>query len=591
MEEIVLLTLMATFTLVAALCSIVFNRMKLPPLIGYLVAGIIVANAFTITEDWHFVVSTLSSIGLVMLMFSIGMEIDISKVRTQGIFAIKIAAVQLPLLVIGGIAFGPMLGFNFVQSIALGAIISGSSTAVVLAVLKSQGKLDDEHIDLLVLITIMEDIGQVVILSMITPILAGSSMNVDSLIVMIVSILIFMCVSLIIGLKFMPRIVGWVSDNVSMEVLVIFAVGLAFGMALLSVKVGLSMAIGAFLMGMMISPCRSAHEITHQIEPMKNLFMAMFFISVGMEIKVDVIIQNIPLILVIYLIFAILKSGTVSLGYWLCASDGKTGFVSAISLVAMGEFAFIIAKEAYGYGVVSESFYTSVIGAALLSMIALPFLTRFSDRIWDSASEHMPRPLRVAGGAMNRFRDEIYAGINTSSKKSKDAYMRRMTSAYFNIILIAAIEIVFFWLIPPAVEWLHSVYGWERVYWEIALVVLNLFILMPPTARLITNTKFVMQLIMNSCSQIARARGESVSGKLYMSILKLNTVSVMLAIDFMIVFLVPNPLGIPEHLICFAVALFLLYLIYRNARKSNRDPSFLQGVEECGNAVDENDGE
>ena len=236
MEEIVLLTLMATFTLVAALCSIVFNRMKLPPLIGYLVAGIIVANAFTITEDWHFVVSTLSSIGLVMLMFSIGMEIDISKVRTQGIFAIKIAAVQLPLLVIGGIAFGPMLGFNFVQSIALGAIISGSSTAVVLAVLKSQGKLDDEHIDLLVLITIMEDIGQVVILSMITPILAGSSMNVDSLIVMIVSILIFMCVSLIIGLKFMPRIVGWVSDNVSMEVLVIFAVGLAFGMALLSVR-------------------------------------------------------------------------------------------------------------------------------------------------------------------------------------------------------------------------------------------------------------------------------------------------------------------------------------------------------------------
>ena len=81
------------------------------------------------------------------------------------------------------------------------------------------------------------------------------------------------------------------------------------------------------------------------------------------------------------------------------------------------------------------------------------------------------------------------------------------------------------------------------------MVVLNLFVLMPPTARLITNTKFVMQLIMNSCSQIARARGESVSGKLYMSILKLNTVSVMLAIDFMIVFLVPNPLGIPEHLI------------------------------------------
>ena len=96
MEEAVLLTVMATYTLLAAACSILFNRLKLPALIGYLVAGIIVANAFTVTEDWHSVVEILSDIGLVMLMFSIGMEIDISKVMTQGKFAVIIALIQLP---------------------------------------------------------------------------------------------------------------------------------------------------------------------------------------------------------------------------------------------------------------------------------------------------------------------------------------------------------------------------------------------------------------------------------------------------------------------------------------------------------------
>ena len=155
MEETVLLTVMATYTLLAALCSILFNRLKLPALIGYLVAGIIVTNVFDVTEDWHSVVEILSDIGLVMLMFSIGMEIDISKVLTQGKFAIKIALVQLPLLVLGGMVLGPALGFGFVQSIALGAILSGSSTAVVLAVLKTKDILTSEQVELPLIL--MED--------------------------------------------------------------------------------------------------------------------------------------------------------------------------------------------------------------------------------------------------------------------------------------------------------------------------------------------------------------------------------------------------------------------------------------------------
>ena len=168
MEEMVVLTALALFTLLAAICSIVFNKLKLPPLIGYIVAGIILVNILFIYQDEETIsaeeeiISLLKDMGLVMLMFCIGLEINIKKIRKQGSFAILVAVIQLPLMVFGGFIAGTFLGFDMTQSIVLGAIISGSSTAVVMAVLKSQNRLDKEHIEMLVLITIMEDIGQVI---------------------------------------------------------------------------------------------------------------------------------------------------------------------------------------------------------------------------------------------------------------------------------------------------------------------------------------------------------------------------------------------------------------------------------------------
>ena len=590
MDEIMLLTCMGMFTLLAGVCSIVFNRIRLPPLIGYLMAGILIANFWNVGEDGHMVVDILSDIGLVMLMFCIGLEVNLKKIRRQGIFAMKVAAIQLPLMVIGGIVGGGLLGFNMIQCIALGCIISGSSTAVVMAVLKSNGKLDKEHIDLLVLITIMEDIGQVIMLSILTPILAGSSMGTQELVVMIVSIVAFMVASLFIGLRLIPRLVNWISDNVALEVLVIFSVGLAFGMAFLSVQVGLSMAIGAFLMGMMMSACKKGKEINHQIEPMKNMFMAMFFISVGMEIHIDVILDNIPLILIIYLIFAVLKWSTVSLGFWVCDADSKVGFMSAISLIAMGEFAFIIAKEAYDYGVFTDSMYTSVIGAALVSMIVLPFLTGSANRIWAAGTNHMPAPIKRFGAVLSSTRDDIFEGVNNSSRMTKKAYSKGITHAYFNLVIIAVIEVAFYWLFDTAAEWLWDVFGGDLIWWEISLLALNLFILIPPTTRFIVNAKAVSGLILHSCCQISKVRGRDRSSSFFNSLYKLNTIVVTLAIDFLIILIVPNPLGLIERLICLVVAVLLTALVVRKARKDAKE-SILDTICVVNNDDAEDDGQ
>ncbi len=587
MDEALLLTSISLFTLLAGVCSIVFNRVKLPPLIGYLVAGIAIANLLTVNETGMTAVEMLSDFGLVLLMFCIGMEVNIKKIKKQGVLAITVAVVQLPLMVIGGMVAGTLMGYDAVQSIALGAIISGSSTAVVMAVLKSQDKLTKEEIDMLVLITIMEDIGQVVMLSMLTPVLAGSSMEVGSLVVLIVSIALFMVASLFLGLKVIPRVVNWVSDNATFEIVIVFSVGLAFGMAWLASFAGLSMAIGAFIMGMLMSGCRKTKEINEAVEPMKSLFMAMFFISVGMEVHLSTLQGNIPTILIFFLLFVILKSSTVYLGYWVGQREGRDGFISAVSLTAMGEFAFIISKEALDFGVVDEGFYTSVIGAALLSMVSLPFITRCSDKMYDKASSKCPRFLRRWITSVNDLRDGLYANIRTASKKSRKTIRKGFRSAYINIIVIIIVETVLYAIEPVVGPMLQEAFGGGLRLWYFLLVMLNFVVLIPPLTIIVMNVREIEALIVKNSRRLLSRDGEQDivrKGDKYRTYLELTTLLTVTFVDLLLIAIVPNPLGLAEHLLVFAVAIVIVVVLFlRTKRKNGVAPrDLLEASEELG---------
>ena len=192
MEEEVLITIMAVLIVLASFTSIVLSKLRLPSLVGFLVAGILVANYIDAPEGTEDVVSIFSNLGLIMLMFAIGMEIDISKMKIQGKFAIAIAIIQIPVMLFSGLIAGSAMGYNTVQAITLGAVLSGASTAVVLAVLKANDVLDQGKMDILVLVMVIEDISQVIMLSVLTPMMKGESMSTDDMIVLILSIALFM---------------------------------------------------------------------------------------------------------------------------------------------------------------------------------------------------------------------------------------------------------------------------------------------------------------------------------------------------------------------------------------------------------------
>ena len=408
MEEEVLITIMTVLIVLASFSSIILGKLKLPSLIGFLITGIIIANYIELPEGTEDVVSIFSNLGLIMLMFAIGMEIDIYKLKVQGKFAISIAIVQIPVMMFAGIIAGTMMGFSTVQAMAFGAILSGASTAVVLAVLKANQVLDQDKMDILIIVMIIEDITQVVLISILTPMMQGEDMSTDSLIVLIIYIVVFMVGSFTLGLKVIPKVIDWFYEHSNDELICLLCMGLLFAFALLANTIGLSVAIGAFLTGVMVGMSRPKHVVEHFVDPLKTLFMAMFFISVGMEVSVDSLMDNIPSIVLYYAFFATFMFIAVNIGYWVANGDSRTGWVSAFSMCTMGEFAFIISKQALDYEVFDQSIYSSIVGAAIVSMIVLPFLVRSSDRTFVLAGKICPGFLKRAGGSITRQRDMAY---------------------------------------------------------------------------------------------------------------------------------------------------------------------------------------
>jgi len=584
MDEVLLLINLTAFTVVAAACSIIFNKIKLPPLIGYLATGIILASVWTITEESELIIGILSDLGLVMMMFCIGIEINLKKLRKQGMFAITVGLVQLPLILIGGYAAGQLMGFGMVESLALGAIMSGSSTAVVLAVQRSQNLLDKDHREMVILVLIIEDIAQVVMLSILSPIMAGSSMDTNGLIVMIISIAVFMSASIFIGVRLVPAFINWVSDNVSDEVVLITALGFTFAMALLSMYVGLSMAIGAFLAGLMVSATRKSRDIRRNIQPMESVFMAMFFISVGMEITAPSLIENFTTSIMLYLIFAFLMMTGVFLGYMTANEGPKVSFLSAVSLTVMGEFAFIISKAALEYGVIEQSLYTAIVETALISMIALPIAAKFASRLYDGVAEKSPEPLKKIGHRFISARTRVYSSLHQATNKSRRAFRRSLTYAYIDIVLIVAIQIVFYFIVPPLAVWLTEAFGLTLRSWDFILMIVNFLVLFIPAHMLVSNAKILDEFVVSSSRFMSREKSGKSSARIYQSFIEFNTTLIAFVIVLIIIAIVPNPLGNWDHIPLFIAAalsiIVIYYFINRENRKKLSEPDEPEEVEE-----------
>ena len=573
MEETALFTMMALLVVLASLSSIILGKLKLPSIIGFLLTGIIIVNYIGTTDDTTAVIDIFSDLGLVLLMFTIGIEIDISKLRTQGKFAISIAIIQIPVMIFAGMITGTALGYGSLQSITLGAVLSGASTAVVLAVLTANKVLDQGKTEILVLVMIIEDISQVVMISMLTPMMTGESLSTDSLLVLLINIAVFMIVCATLGLKLVPKMIDWFYEHSNDEVISLLCVGLLFAFSLLANMIGLSVAIGAFFTGMMVSISKPKEVVEKFVSPMKTLFIGMFFISVGSKVSVDSLFANLELVLILYIVFCACMFVAVNTGYWVAGGDSRSGWISAFSMCTMGEFAFIISKMAFDNNIFDQSLYSSIIGAAILSMFILPLLVRTSENSFEAADSICPSILKKFLAAVTKDRDLMYHGLTVASYRTRDRFSKALTNGAFLILLILFIEVVFFSIYDPLSAWLTANFGGDQYQWRIGILFANTIILLEPCRRMAKLFKFAIYLKERGEAHIYSESVDYVGSPFAYGYI--STLAVGAAVTVLIVIIVPNGIDNNTHLLVLFAVLALVvgyqFLKYRQKTAKPKD--------------------
>ena len=566
MEEIVLLLNMALILAVSATCTALFKYLKIPLYLGYLAAGIILANYWSgVSEDTDFIVEMLADMGLVMLMFSIGLQFNTRRLKAMGGFGFLVVLIMVPFMISAGYIGGRYLGYSGVECVVLGSVLAGSSSAIFVAISKEFSIISDHEVQRIVMILVLEAVAQMLILSFATPFLQGTEMNLDQMVWMFVLILLFIVLSLYIGLNTVPRVVDWLKfRGYSSEIILVLALGLSFAMALLSVYIGLSMAIGAFLMGVIITRSKATDDIAKEVEPMKNIFIAMFFISIGLQITPVLIVDNIRSILVIFVVFVVFMTAAVFISYFVGNRENNSAghaWVCAISVLSMSEFAFIIAKQAYSVNIFDIDIYASIIGAAMISMITLPLFTFLAGRTVKPIYENIPsllyKRVYLAQLFFLRLNDKLkLAGVSTRTR-----VRRTFAAAYVYVILLVGLVLAFYLLLPTMTDFLfRHIAPLDRNTCAVLILVMEFLIALVPLYPLVNSVRRIEHFFAGT--DLGTEPSDGMTATMHRAMTNTNIWIIVLFLDFLLILPMPSNLSLTYQFVAVLLGIGFLGIIY-----------------------------
>lgn len=539
----------------AGLLSILFGRLKMPTVIGYLAGGILLGSSIVpgLQMDQS-TLSIFSTIGIILLMFFIGIELNLKGLRHTGPSAFLIVSIEMTLMVIIGYYFGLLIGLDEVQAVFLGAIISGASTAAVLLVARENEHIDRNLSKALMSIMVFEDIGQIVILTLASPMATGTVAAPGTEYWIILEIVAFMGMTILIGLMVLPRGLDWLRRNYSKETVLIVSLALCFVMAFISGYVGLSVAIGAFLAGLIISESTCSNLIRRRIEPMKEVFIAIFFIVIGMRIDLGLMLDNLALCLAIAAVFVVGKLSAILFASYLTTMDLRSSFYLSTSMVAMGEFGFIIASLGLSAGILDLGLYSTVIGAALITMVALPLLSRSGPRIYDTASRAAPSWAHEIVRRMERIRGEVRRKMDISPEFRLEV-RQQLLLVFVDLVFVFTILIVFN-LVSQVKALIAPLAGEVHLLPSLMLFMITVVLISPIVVNIVARLRLIAFIIMINVSEGGR---HSINGRMriYRIFRNVGQLLVMAVLFLLLVPFLP-PVGALDSTAL--IALFVLVL-------------------------------
>jgi CPA2 family monovalent cation:H+ antiporter-2 len=399
---------------VAAITTVLFHRLHQPVVLGYLLAGLIVGPHVPIPIVAHpGTVQTLSELGVILLMFSLGLEFHLAKLLRVGPAAGFTAVVQSSLMAWLGFLAGRLFGWTVLESVFAGAIVAISSTTIIAKVFDEQ-RIGGRMRELVVGILLIEDLIAIVFMAVLTAVATGAGLSAGEVVGTVGRIVGFLIVMLVVGILIVPRFIRFVHGIGRSETTLVASIGVCFVMAYVAQAAGYSVALGAFVAGSLVSESGQGEHIEHLVRPVRDMFAAIFFVSVGMLIEPALVVEHWRAVVVFTVLVLVGKIASVSLGAFLAGSGTRTSVQAGMSLAQIGEFSFIIAALGISLGATREFLYPIAVTVSAVTTLTTPWLIRFSPPVAAFIDRKLPRPLQTFGALYGAWLERLRAAQTTS---------------------------------------------------------------------------------------------------------------------------------------------------------------------------------
>lgn len=454
---------LAVIMLIAGFVTIAFNYFKQPVVLGYILAGVIIGPhtpPFDLIQDER-TIKIVSELGVVFLMFSLGLEFNLKKLSSVGITAFIAAMAEITLMTWIGYQIGLYFEWNTMDSLFLGAMLAISSTTIIVKALDELGLKNERFAQLIFGILIVEDILAIGMIALLSGIAMNGSVDAGDVFVTVGKLSLFMIVALILGLLMVPRILAFVAKFKNTEVFLITVLGLCFGFCLLVMQLEYSIALGAFMIGAIMAEARQLHLIERLIAPIRDMFSAMFFVGVGLLFNPSVLITYAWPIAVITIAVVLGKIFACGIGTFVAGNDGKTSLRVGMGLSQIGEFSFIIASLGLTLQVTSEFLYPIVVAVSAVTTLLTPYLIKLADPLSQQAASAMPSVISRAGTRYTEWLQSVQ--LQGDRAMLAKIIMKIGVQVIANCALTAAVFVAGIYLLGAVEQLLGTSFEDERI--------------------------------------------------------------------------------------------------------------------------------
>jgi len=437
---------LALILVVAGVVTLVFKKLKQPLVLGYIVAGFLVSPHMPYTasvvdkEDIH----DWADIGVMFLLFSLGLDFSFKKILKMGASPIISVTCIIFAMSMLGITVGHIFGWSRMDCIFLGGMLAMSSTTIIYKAFDDLGLRQQQFASLVMSVLILEDILAIVMMVMLSAIAGGNSPDGSQMLASIAKIVFFLVLWLVVGIFAIPLFLRSVRKLINAEVLLIVSLGLCCAMAVFSTKVGFSSAFGAFIMGSILAETVEAERIEKLVDPVKNLFGAVFFVSVGMLVDPQILIDYAFPIFLLVMTIIVGQAIFGSMSFLLGGESLKSAIRCGFSMAQIGEFSFIIASLGLSLGVIGDFLYPVVVAVSVITTFLTPYMIRLATPASNMLERHLPKQVIMMLNHLSVSRP------NSTEKNKWKSLLVQMTinTVVYSILAVACIAVMLMFFHP-----------------------------------------------------------------------------------------------------------------------------------------------